>query len=62
MGMRKRTLIALRKTAANEAGHAVEAFMLDVPFRSVTIKKDAETLGQVRFREWPRWANPHLVE
>jgi hypothetical protein len=31
---------ALKKTAFHEAGHAVEAFMLDVPFRSVTIRPD----------------------
>jgi len=40
---------ALKKTAFHEAGHAVEAFMRDVPFRSVTIKENAESLGRVIF-------------
>ena len=53
---------ALKKTAFHEAGHAVEAFMRDVPFRSVTIKENAESLGRVILCKRPRWANPDLEE
>ena len=53
---------ALRNTAFHEAGHAVEAFMLGVPFRSVTIKAAAESLGMVRFHRWPKWVIPNTAE
>jgi ATP-dependent Zn protease len=45
---------ALKKTAFHEAGHAVEAFMRDVPFRFVTIKENAESLGRVILCKRPR--------
>jgi ATP-dependent Zn protease len=54
----RRNKKALLKTAFHEAGHAVVSFMLDVPFRSVTIRPDADLLGCVLFQEWPQWAIP----
>jgi hypothetical protein len=53
---------ALRNTPVHEAGHAVEAFMLGIPFRSVTIKAAAESLGRIMFHKWPKWAVPDTVE
>jgi hypothetical protein len=49
---------ALRKTAIHEGAHAVIAFMEHIPFRTVTVRPKAETLGRVLFRTWPAWASP----
>lgn len=48
----------LRSTAFHEAGHAVMAYLLRVPFTSISIMPDAETLGRVVLGESPVWASP----
>jgi hypothetical protein len=49
---------ALRSTAFHEAGHAVVACLLGVPFRLVTIKPSEDSLGHVLHNRWPAWADP----
>lgn len=61
IGMR-RNQKALRNTAIHESVHAVEAFMLGVRFRSVTIRADGESLGHVMLQKWPKWAVPDTAE
>lgn len=51
----KQRRIARRKTAFHEAGHAVEAYTLHVPFRSVSIRPEADSLGHVLFDKRPEW-------
>jgi len=48
----------LRKTAIHEAGHAVIAFLLNVPFDSVSILPDNHSLGRVVLSGHPDCANP----
>src|ERR1035438_7946247 len=53
---------ALRATAFHEAGHAVMAYLQRVPFRQVSIIRDADTLGRVLMGDWPDWAKPDSCE
>jgi|SRR5579884_1318366 len=45
-----------RQTAYHEAGHAVIAFYLFLPFRYASVKPADGALGHVRFRKAPKWA------
>src|ERR1039457_1771641 len=48
----KKKLTVLEKTAYHEAGHAVASVFLFLPFRSVTIKPNKDSLGVVQYRKF----------
>jgi len=51
--MRKRKTSTEELTAYHEAGHAVVAFALGLPYRTISIKRDTDTLGRVHFFKMP---------
>jgi hypothetical protein len=50
----------LEATAYHEAGHAVAAWWLDLPFKYVTINPDVGSLGHVMHNQAPKWFNPEI--
>jgi hypothetical protein len=51
---RQQTAKRLRETAYHEAGHAVAAFRLSVPFRYVDVIPEADRLGVLMHYQWVR--------
>jgi hypothetical protein len=43
--------------AHHEAGHAVVAWRLHIPFRYVTVVSDEDSFGHVLFQRLPKWCN-----
>ena len=56
--MKKRSEKEHRATAYHEAGHAVAAFLLDRPFRRVSIIQDEEGHGHVLYRKFHKRFDP----
>ena len=50
----------LRATAHHEAGHAVMAWWLNLPFRRVTIKPEGDSLGHLLHNKLPKRFNPEI--
>src|SRR5947209_7198354 len=49
-------------SAHHEAGHAVLAFLLGIPFFYVTVRPESGNLGRIVLRGVPVWCEPHLNE
>ncbi|MDG2014018.1 MAG: hypothetical protein P8J33_10955 [Pirellulaceae bacterium] len=54
----------LERTAYHEAGHAVMAIRYKISFKYVTIEpsESEDTLGHVKFREYPTWLDLENVD
>jgi len=48
---------SLGATAHHEAGHAVAAWRLEIPFRYATIIPHEDSLGHVLFNRFPKWCD-----
>ena len=60
--MRRPQVESLKATAYHEAGHAVMAELLDIPFEHVTIVRKENGLGHLKYQRFPKWFRPDSAQ